>query len=1271
MSIFTQEYDPDQHAGFTLAPATRRPSSWGKRFSAGVIAGRIEDDSWDQAARVEREYVAEIERDLAAYRGPDFERTGRSRPVLPDGESYIPGMQSPSLNPEGARQQKRRELMSLIAGAKADNPEKWAHLPDSPEAYDDEVIKRRQAEYDEAIAVLNSAPGDAWFGAEFAGRGWAGMTDEVSIATLPLGGPAAKGAWGLAKFVAAEALLGGASELAIAPRRQEVARDLDVPEPDIVTDVLMAAATSGGFAGALAGLAKGLPHAVRGAQRYLGYRSDRAAAAGAATPPGLSPGQNEGRIRRAGETLATGQAATAAPTLPAIAADAPANWQAIRGGIFAGESGGDYNALFGYSNRDGGPFAKVKITEMTVDQAIEFSNPRGEYAAWVRGKIGRTATPMGAYQIVGTTLRGAKKALGLRGDELMTPELQERLGQFIYRAQGTGAWEGYRGPRADFQPGEAGHFAGDGAPAYQPTTRGYTGAGQVVAGERRLDVEYVVVDASLLTKAAGRFQPRDRSRINSDAWIAETAARLDPALLMPSPTAAHGAPLVGPDMMIESGNGRFSVIDRAYDLHPDRAEAYKAAIKAQGFEIPEGVERPVLVAKRLTSLTDDERVQVAIDAQDGGTARMTATERARATARDMTAERLAGFDPAARIGDDANRPFLQSVLSGQTASERNALFDKGGALNADGRRMMKNAFFARAWDDGSPIGSDILDRYAEAEDAGELKSLMEALDEAAPAMATLKAEIEAGTVRPEFDITPHVLDAIGAIMQARRDAGRIGSSVAEAIEVILGHDDLFAGPNPLSIALLRKFWREGRAAPAAEVARFLNRYANEARAAGRTGDLMGATPSEVLRAIDAKTFGDLPDEIPAVVPAPIPRVEGAALPETAFAKGADSPEAEAADRQALEDLRSGFDAGSRLAQMAVEDADYAAALARQGEVQPTTDLDGYGTDDFWQHRTYRGADGQDLVGRDAAVGYLKDKARALAWSDEGLPPEKVRSERLATIVIGAPAAGKSTVANPLARERGAAIVDADEAKKIIPEFGRGDGASAVHEESGELASRLLEEMLVAGDNVLLPKVGGKAGSIERTIAILREAGYRVELIEVSTEPAEAVARMMGRGRASGRFIPPDIMADGIDGAPRTYQYLKEKNLADEYARIENTPGLDQPRGILEDQGDILSALRRGNGADRPAPGGRSAGTPEGATGSEGQPAGITNPTPVGQRGAEDDLSAAIAARRAEFEDLGDFELPDGTRASDLLADIDEDQNLLDVLDACLIGGNRP
>jgi len=105
--------------------------------------------------------------------------------------------------------------------------------------------------------------------------------------------------------------------------------------------------------------------------------------------------------------------------------------QQLKANVFPGESGGDYNALFGYSNRPGGQFADVNLTDMTVDQALQFSDPSGPYGQWVKGKVGRVATPMGAYQVVGSTLRAAKRGLGLTGNERMTPELQDQIGQWI------------------------------------------------------------------------------------------------------------------------------------------------------------------------------------------------------------------------------------------------------------------------------------------------------------------------------------------------------------------------------------------------------------------------------------------------------------------------------------------------------------------------------------------------------------------------------------------------------------------------------------------------------------------------------------------------------------------------------------------------------------------------------------------------------------------------------------------------------------------------
>ena len=130
-----------------------------------------------------------------------------------------------------------------------------------------------------------------------------------------------------------------------------------------------------------------------------------------------------------------------------------ASWEEIRNGIFAGESGGDYNALFGYANRPGGQFSNVQVSDMSVNDVMRFTDPSGPYAQTVKGQIGRVATPVGAYQIVGKTLRGAAKALGLTGNERFDRATQDALGQYILSTQGTGAWEGYRGPQSQAPQG--------------------------------------------------------------------------------------------------------------------------------------------------------------------------------------------------------------------------------------------------------------------------------------------------------------------------------------------------------------------------------------------------------------------------------------------------------------------------------------------------------------------------------------------------------------------------------------------------------------------------------------------------------------------------------------------------------------------------------------------------------------------------------------------------------------------------------------------------
>ena len=121
------------------------------------------------------------------------------------------------------------------------------------------------------------------------------------------------------------------------------------------------------------------------------------------------------------------------------------------------EGGGDYDTLFGFSNRDGKYFEGFKVSDMTIGEIKAFAAPNGEYGQWVKGQIGRVATPMGRYQFVGTTLTALAKEMGLSDDTVFSPEVQDDMFEFyldkrIRRgktmeekvSQVRQAWEGFK-----------------------------------------------------------------------------------------------------------------------------------------------------------------------------------------------------------------------------------------------------------------------------------------------------------------------------------------------------------------------------------------------------------------------------------------------------------------------------------------------------------------------------------------------------------------------------------------------------------------------------------------------------------------------------------------------------------------------------------------------------------------------------------------------------------------------------------------------------------
>ena len=259
------------------------------------------------------------------------------------------------------------------------------------------------------------------------------------------------------------------------------------------------------------------------------------------------------------------------------------------------------------------------------------------------------------------------------------------------------------------------------------------------------------------------------------------------------------------------------------------------------------------------------------------------------------------------------------------------------------------------------------------------------------------------------------------------------------------------------------------------------------------------------------------------------------------------------------------------------------------ESRPETDkLPGYPKDENdvegitnWVNQRQYIVDGSNNGTFDDAMRDMVKTARSLGWIDDKieLPANAIRKEKKAVIILGPPAAGKSTLANPIARKMGASIVDADEAKKLLPEYEGGLGANAIHEESSLMSDILLKTLLEEGDNLVLPKVGGNAESIERAISMIKQKGYSVEVVDMAVSFDNAMQRMLQRFVSKGRLINPEYVIKVGENPSKTFDTIQQKGIADGYYRIDNNGPQDGYKEVLTETGELLKdtsiRLRRG------------------------------------------------------------------------------------------------
>ena len=364
------------------------------------------------------------------------------------------------------------------------------------------------------------------------------------------------------------------------------------------------------------------------------------------------------------------------------------------------------------------------------------------------------------------------------------------------------------------------------------------------------------------------------------------------------------------------------------------------------------------------------------------------------------------------------------------------------------------------------------------------------------------------------------------------------------------------------------------------------------------------------------------------------------------------------DLEARQDLNTKLDQGMTDAEIDNHPA-VIKAIEEADKIPKTNEMDGYFGPEWFKNREFV-IDGMTLKGYADGVNSLIDRAKKLAYTDAKLevpPGYKVKAEKKAVILLGPPAAGKSTQANFIARKLGAAIIDADDAKKALPEFQGGIGAAAVHEESSALSELVRDLIVDEGSNIVIPKVGDNADKIAKQIDLLKAKGYTVTLGHMDVTPLNALTRMLKRFINTGRLVSPGYVRSIGTKPNATYASLKQQGKADGYAQIDNNQKLGESPTIREDTDGIFEGLQfqrsRGQG-DR--------GNTEVSTDGPGPRAESANQEIAEQTSLVDDLDLEIPT---ELTVDGDSIRAKTQTLKQLEEEFAQDQRMLDRLEGCV------
>lgn len=235
-------------------PDVSLAEGFGGGLGAAITVSSLENDANFVARRTGVQERASRGWDAASRIGADAIRERAQQRGLSDSaiDAFTVMMDR---RPPNMDERMEAVVFELAGEAATDNPDEWSDLDVSDEAIEKATNERLQSEYEDAQAILEMMPSGQGL-ARFIG-GMIGITADVkNLPFLAAGG----GGGSILRVMGREAMINATAEAAFLPSQFEMAERLEIPDPDVVTQLSMAAAAGGILGGAIEAGSRGFTY---------------------------------------------------------------------------------------------------------------------------------------------------------------------------------------------------------------------------------------------------------------------------------------------------------------------------------------------------------------------------------------------------------------------------------------------------------------------------------------------------------------------------------------------------------------------------------------------------------------------------------------------------------------------------------------------------------------------------------------------------------------------------------------------------------------------------------------------------------------------------------------------------------------------------------------------------------------------------------------------------------------------------------------------------